>query len=281
MLPPPAREGIEALVGAGWRALSQFGARGRPALDEAVAAFRKAEPVLRSPRNDDALVVVVLGEALALRLSRRPEMVARAVIRAQELVNLSRRVHGEAASLRHHAQVELAWRDLADVDPAQRDSALAKALDLNGRTLKAAKTAAPDLIASETAIRADLLLRRARASSPPDARTLRRAVSLYDGALRAWPRREEEGRGQVVLGLAESLVASGKSLDRAESLLRDALALFEQVENRVLEARARALLATLLARQDRDEALVHQERAVALYRDLQFPAQRREAERIL
>jgi hypothetical protein len=179
----------------GWRALRAFVTEGVRHLPAAVAAFEEAERLLRrsgappgganravdpggggsedvSPRPVQIEAEgVLIGLSLALRLRRRPEDVRRAVVLAQELLNIVRRRSGEAAAVPLRAYLEDAYRDLADVtegDAAVR--AAEEGIEACDRTLALARRFhADDAVAHARATKALLLRRLAAAVRPVPA----------------------------------------------------------------------------------------------------------------
>jgi len=260
---------------AGWAALRAFFSDGTDALERALGAFEAAEGPARGSGDPSRLTLWLLGQATALRYTRKPEPMEAALERARELVNLIARTQGEAATISSRTLVEAIARDLADVIPAQAAEYLADGLAYSDRTVRLAKKAGRDeWLAVAAASRGDLLLRSAAA----DRRTVRRAAALHEDARRRWPARDPYGRAQAGLGYAEALLALHEDA-KAELIVREALAIFLANTDRYHEAGGRLLLARVLYALDESDALDEQAAAVALYRRLgcRWEASRAEA----
>ncbi|HKX19286.1 MAG TPA: hypothetical protein VJT33_14850, partial [bacterium] len=150
------------------RAVFTEGARHLP---EVIAAFEEAERLLRrtGPADGgpdgkaDAADVegVLIGLSLALRLRRRPEDMRRAVVLAQELLNVVRRRSGEAAAVTLRAYLEDAYRDLADLaDGADAVRAVEEGIAACDRTLTLARRFHAEEVTAHARATKALLLRR-------------------------------------------------------------------------------------------------------------------------
>ncbi|HET7264404.1 MAG TPA: hypothetical protein VFL28_07015 [bacterium] len=293
----------------GWRALRAFFAEGARHLSEAVAAFEEAERLLRRADPETAgpggetgaadVEGVLIGLSLALRLRRRPEDARRAVVLAQELLNVVRRESGEAAAVPLRAYLEDAYRDLADLTTgAEAGRAAEDGIAACDRTLALAKRFhAGDAVAHARATKSLLLRRLAAlrtrpsgdgvrsASAAAEARgLLREADRLAAAALAGWPAGDAEGlaafRADVATALVEGAHPRSSAVDRAEELLRQAERAAPP-ENRYLaariaKARARAALAV-----GRPEAVDDVAAASAALRDLGLEGEAEEVERWL
>lgn len=249
---------------AGWAALRAFFREGSSALDEAIAALQRAEAEARASGDSTRLALWLLGMATALRYTRKPEPMEAALDRARELVNLTTRTQGNAASIPYRTHVEAIARDLADVVPAQAPAYLLEAIAYADRTVKMARRAARDeWLAPALASRGDLLVRGAGG----DRGAIRRGLRLLEEARRRWPARDADGRAQASIRYAEALVAIGEPA-RAELIAREALAVLDARGDRFHAAAARLVLARALLALDQNEALDEQAKAVALYRML-------------
>ncbi len=252
-------------LNAGWTALRAFFSEGTEALERALAAFEAAEAGVRRPGDPSRLVLWLLGQATALRYTRKPEPMETGLARARELVNLVARTQDEAASIPYRTHVEGIALDLALVIPAQAAEFLTDGLAYSGRTMRLARKAArEEWLAVAAASRGDLLLRSAAAA---DRRTTRRVVGLHEDARRRWPARDPYGRAQVGLGYTAALLALHEAA-KAELIAREALAIFVANNDRYHEAGGRLLLARALYELDQTEALDEQGAATALYRKL-------------
>ncbi len=250
-------------LAAGWTALRAFFSEGAAARDRALEAFRAAERAVRASGDSSRLSLWLLGMATALRYTRRPEPMEAGLARARELVNLIARGMSEDATVPYRTYVETAYRDLADVVPAQSESLLNDGIAYSDRTLRLARTSSRDeWLAAAQASRGDLLLRRAR-----DRRALRRALVAHQDARRRWPSRDTEGRAQAGIGYGETLLALGEAA-KAELVARESLGVFVRVGDRYHEAAARLLLARALYALDQSDALDEQASALAVYRAL-------------
>ncbi len=261
---PQAATALDPLS-AGWTALRAFFTEGMDALERALGAFEAAEADVRRPGDPSRLVLWLLGQATALRYTRRPEPMETGLARARELVNLVARTQEEAATIPYRTHVEGIAADLALVIPAQAAEFLTDGLAYSERTVRLARKAArEEWLAVAAASRGDLLLRSA---APSDRRAIRRASALHEDARRRWPAREPYGRAQAGLGYAAALLALHEAA-KAEIILREALAIFMANNDRYHEAGGRTLLARALYELDQTEALDEQSAAVALYRKL-------------
>ncbi|HET8678701.1 MAG TPA: hypothetical protein VFM39_01170 [bacterium] len=260
-------------LAAGWTALRAFFSEGAAARDRALEAFQAAERAVRASGDSSTLSLWLLGMATALRYTRRPEPMEAGLARARELVNLIAREMSESATIPYRTYVEAAYRDLADVIPAQSESLLNEAIAYSDRTLRLAKaTARDEWVAAAQASRGDLLLRRAR-----DRRALRRALVAHEDARRRWSSRDAEGRAQAGIGYGETLLALGEAA-KAERIARESLGVFVRSGDRYHEAAARLLLARALFALDQSDALDEQASAVALYQALGCAWEARRAE---
>ncbi len=252
-------------VSTGWSALRVFFSEGAEALQRATVAFEAAESEVRASGDSSRHILWLLGLSTALRHSRRPEPMEEGLARARELVNLTARILGEEATVPYRTHVEDFYRDLADVVPAQADGFLEAGLDYSDRTMRLARRGRRDeWIAAAAASRGDLVLRAGR---PADRRAIRRAIALHKEARRRWPAGHRDGRAQVGLGYAETLLCDGRA-GEAEGIAREALAVFIAGGDRYHEAAARLILARVLFALDRSEALDEHAAAVALFRTL-------------
>ncbi|HEV2439543.1 MAG TPA: hypothetical protein VGX97_05730 [bacterium] len=275
----------------GWRALRTFLANGARHLPEALAAFEEAEQLLRrsgAGTHDDAsagdVEGVLLGLSIALRLRRRPEDVRRAIVLAQELLNVVRRPSGEAAAVPLRAYLEDAYRDLADVtegDAAVR--AAEEGIEACDRTLALAKRFhIDDAVAHARATKALLLRRLAAVRPPADTRaTLREADRLTKAALAGWPARDAEGlaafQADVAAAVVEGPSPRPSAVERAESLLRRAERAVPP-ENRYLAARVTRARARVALAADRPDALDAVSAAAAAFRELGLEREAEEVE---
>ncbi len=249
---------------AGWVALRAFFSDGTDALEQALGAFEAAEGTVRRSGDPSHLTLWLLGQATALRYTRKPEPMEAGLERARELVNLIARTQGEAATISYRTLVEAITGDLADVIPAQAAEYLADGLAYSDRSWRLAKKAGRDeWLAVAAASRGDLLRRSAAA----DRRTVRRALTLHEDARRRWPARDPYGRAQAGLGYAEALLVLHEDA-KADLIVREALAIFLANTDRYHEAAGRVLLARALYALDESDALDEQAAAVALYRRL-------------
>lgn len=284
---------VRARAAEGWRALRAFFAEGARHLPGAVAAFEEAERLLRRPgagterlggESAGDVDAVLIGLSVALRLRRRPEDIRRAVVLAQELLNVVRRRSGDAAAVPLRAYLEDAYRDLADAtggDEAVR--AAEEGIETCDRTLALARRYhVADAVAHARATKA-LLLRRLAALRPNvGARALvREADRLTAAALAGWPARDAEGLAAFQADVAAALVDGGRprpsTVDRAEALLRRAgravPAANRYLAARVARARARVALAA-----ERPDALDAVAEAAAAFRDLGLVREAEEVE---
>jgi len=227
----------------GWGHLTALFRDGVPQLSEAVRAFREAERLQRLAGAGEEFVTTLLGLSLALRLRRDPDEARRAVVLAQELVNVVRRDRGDAEALPYRSALEAACRDLAEVERGEAAiRAAEEGIDACDRTIALARRLhAPDVIPASQAAKATLLTRLVALRSlrsPEAAGPLRRSAErLYRAALEAWPARDIEGRAVAEIEYAEAL-AEGGDAARAARLARDAVELLRGVPNRYLQARA-------------------------------------------
>ncbi|MHB8732275.1 MAG: hypothetical protein ACYDAB_10865 [bacterium] len=278
----------------GWRALRAFFAEGARHLPEAIAAFEEAERLLRRSGTGTArpggeadaggeVEGVLIGLSIALRLRRRPEDVRRAVVLAQELLNVVRRRSGEAAAVALRAYLEDAYRDLTEVtEDGEAARAAQDGIDACDRTLALARRfRAADAVAHARATKA-LLLRRLAAVQPgAGARALlREADRLATAALAGWPARDAEGLAVFRADVAERLVEGARprpsDLDRADGLARQAERTVP-AENRYLAARVARARARVALAADRPDALDAVAAAAAAFRELGLD---REAEKV-
>ncbi len=252
-------------LNAGWTALRAFFSEGNDALERALGAFETVEADVRRSGDPSRLVLWLLGQATALRYTRKPEPMETGLARARELVNLVARTQEEAATIPYRTHVEGIAGDLALVIPAQAVEFLTDGLAYSDRTMRLARKAArEEWLAVAAASRGDLLLRSA---APSDRRALRRAAALHEDARRRWPARDPYGRAQAGLGYTAALLALHEAT-KAEIVVREALAIFVANNDRYHEAAGRVLLARALYELDQTEALDEQSAAVALYRKL-------------
>jgi hypothetical protein len=259
---------------AGWSALRAFFIEGAVALQRAIEALQAAEPEIRESGDVSRLTFWLLAMATALQHTRRPEPMESALRRARELVNVVARTQGDVATIPYRTNVEVIYRDLADVVPPQAGEYLAEGLAYSDRTVGLARRAArDDWLAAALASRGDLVLRRAGR----DRRAIRRAVTLHEDARRRWPRRDAEGRARASLEYAEALLAIGEA-GKAELLAREALAAFQERGDRYHQAGAHVVLARALFALDRNDALDEQAAAVSLYQTLGCRWERTRAE---
>jgi hypothetical protein len=268
-------------VAQGWRHLTAFFREGAGHLPDAVAAFEEAEQILRRAGVAGDLEPTLLGLSLALRLRRTSEDGRRAVVLAQELVNLARRQHGDVAALAYRSSLEAAYKDLASIETGD---AAVRAADQGivacDRTLRLARTLrVPRIIPASQATKAALLLRRA-SLRPADerARARRDAERLYAAALEAWPAEDHEGWAVVRLEAAEMWATSPESRVRAERFLREAADALSRTDNRYLQARAAGVRARLALAAERADALDLVEEAAAAFRALGREQEAREVE---
>jgi hypothetical protein len=276
-----ARAAAQARVAEGWRHLTAFFREGARHLPDAVAALEGAEQIQRRAGSADDLEATLIGLSLALRLRRTPEDGRRAVVLAQELVNLARRRHGEAGALAYRAFLEAAYRDLAAVETGEAAvRAVDQGIEACDRTLRLARTLrVPRVIPASRATKAALLLRRASVGPRDEgARARREAERLYKAALDAWPAEDLEGGAVVRLEVAEMWAASPSSLARAERLLAEAADVLGRTENRYLQARAAGVRARLSLAAGRADALDLVEGAAAAFRALGLEREAREVE---
>jgi tetratricopeptide (TPR) repeat protein len=261
----------------GWAALREFFREGSDALARALAALQQVEAQIRASKDPMRQTLWLLGMATALRYTRKPEPMATALERARELVNLTARTQGEAASVPFRTHVEAIGRDLADVIPSQAQAYLDEALAYAERTVRLARAAARDeWLAPALASRGDLLVRR----SVGHRGEVRRGRRLLEEARRRWPLHDAEGLAQTGVRYAEALLISGDP-SGAERIAREALAVFEVRGDRYHAAGAHLVLARALLALDRDEALDEHAAAVALYHRLGCRWELTRAERAL
>ncbi len=268
-------------VAQGWRSLAAFFREGAHHLSDAVAALEDAEQIQRRAGSTGDLEATLMGLSLALRLRRTPEDGRRAVVLAQELVNVARRRHGDAAALAYRASLESAYRDLAEMETG--DAAIRAAdqgIEACDRTLRLARRLhVPRVIPASQATKAALVLRRASFRPPGErARARRDAERLYTAALDAWPAEDHEGRAVVRLEMAEMYAATPASLGRAERLLREAIDALGRTDNRYLQARAAGVRARLAFAAGHEDALDDVEHAAAAFRALGLEREAREVE---
>lgn len=279
-----ARADAQARTAEGWRRLAAFFREGARHLPEAIAAFEAAERIQRRAGAADDLEATLLGLSLALRLRRTSDDGRRAVVLAQELVNLGRRRHGDAAALASRSSLEAAYRDLADVETGEAAlHAADHGIEACDRTLRLARTLrVPRVIPASQATKAALLLRRASLRPAAEhGRARRDAERLYEAALAAWPAEDLEGWAVVRLEMAELWAASRSTRGRAERLLDEAARALGRTENRFLQARADAVRARLALAADQAGALDAVEAAAAAYRALGLEREAREVEALV
>ncbi|HLW47591.1 MAG TPA: hypothetical protein VKW09_07470 [bacterium] len=277
----------------GWAVLRAFFTEGSRHLAPAVAAFEGAEQLLRRSGAGRAgggaedVDAVLIGLSIALRLRRGEGDLRRAVVLAQQLVNVARRRSGEAAALPLRAYLEDAYRDFAD--HAQGDEAARAAedgIEACDRTLALARRfRTDDGVAHARATKALLLRRLAvlRPGSDAPAR-LREADRLAAAALASWPARDPAGLAAFQADLAAALVAGERprpsAVDRAEALLRHA----ERVApagDRYLAAKWAAARARVALAAGRPEALDAVTAASGAFRALGLDREAEEVERWL
>ena len=277
----------------GWRALRAFFAGGARHLPDAVAAFEEAERLLRRTGTHDEASAsdvdgVLIGLSIALRLRRRPDDARRAVVLAQELLNIVRRRSGDAAAVPLRAYLEDAYRDLADVtDDGEAIRAAQEGIEACDRTLALARRFHVDDAAAHARATKALLLRRLAAVQPPaqggaDARALlREADRLAAAALKAWPTGDAEGLAAFQADAAAALVDGEhprpSAVERADALLRRAERAVP-AENRYLGARLARARARVALAADRPEALDAVAAAAAAFRDLGLEREAEEVE---
>ncbi|HYM70393.1 MAG TPA: hypothetical protein VEZ44_12410 [bacterium] len=253
----------------GWRHLAAFFQEGARHLPEAVAAFREAERLQRRAGGGDALVNTLLGLSLALRLLRDPEEGRRAIVLAQELVNIVRRARGDQDALAYRGALEAAYRDLADVE--RDDAAIGAAeqgIEACDRTLHLARRLGVDApVPAARATKAALLVRLAALRGQVDARRRRDAERLFAAALAAWPERDIEGGAVVKCDFAEALAAGGDA-GRAELFAGEAADALRGAGNRYLQARAARAEARAALAAGRADALDRVVAAAAAFRAL-------------
>lgn len=292
----------------GWRALRAVFSEGARHLPEAIAAFEGAERLLRRTgpaaggRGEEADAAdvegVQIGLSIALRLRRRPEDARRAVVLAQELLNVVRRRSGEAAAVALRAYLEDAYRDLADLtDGAEAVRAAEDGRAACDRTLALARRFhAEDVVAHARATKALLLRRLAALRTEPGAggaapaavaearALLREADRLAAAALAGWPPRDAEGLAAFRADVAAALVGGAhprsSAVDRAEALIRQAERAAPP-ENRYLAARIAKARARVALAAGRAEALDDVATASAALRDLGLEQEAEEVERWL
>ncbi len=212
-----------------------------------------------------------MGLSLGLRLRRDPEGGRQAVVLAQELVNLTRRRHGDAGGLPYRSHLEAAYRDLAHLESGEEAARIAElGIEACDRTLRLARALrVPQVVPPAQATKAALLLRLAAVRPDADLPRLRReAAKLYEAALERWPPRDAQGRAVIQLEMAEMLAGDARTLGRADLLLRDAAGALETAGNRYLAARAGRVRARLALAAGRPDALDEVERAAAAFRAL-------------
>jgi len=268
----------------GWRHLTAFFREGCGHLPPAIAALREAEQLQRRAGVTEDLDLTLMGLSLALRLRRDPEDGRRAVVLAQELANLTRRRHGDAAALPYRSYLEAAYRDLADLETGELAGRTADlGIEACDRTMRLARTLhVPQAVPPAQATKAALLLRLTAARTDADGPRLRReAEKLYAAALEAWPPRDAEGRAVVQTEMAEMLGVHSEGVGRAERLLREATAALDAAGNRYLAARAARARARLALTGGRPDALDEVERAAAAFRTLGCEQEAREVEALL
>jgi hypothetical protein len=289
----------------GWAALRAFVAEGAEHLAPAIAAFEDAEQLLRRsggrspagdfgrPGPDDAarqgsdaetLEAILIGLSIVLRLRRGDGDLRRAVVLAQQLLNVVRRRSGEAAALPLRAYLEDAYRDLAEHardDEAAR--AAEDAIEACDRTLALARRFRTDDGVAHARATKSLLLRRLAVLRPGSdaAARVREADRLASAALAAWPARDAAGLAAFEADLAAALVEGNRTrpsaIDRAETLLRQAGHAAPPADRhlaaRLARARARVALAA-----ERPDALEAVESAVAAFRGLGLEREAEEVE---
>lgn len=280
----------------GWRALRAFFAEGVRHLPAAIAAFEEAERLLRRTGAGGAgepggeadagdIEGMLIGLSIALRLRRRSEDVRRAVVLAQELLNIVRRWSGEAAAVALRAYLEDAYRDLAEAtEGAEAARAAEDGIEACDRTLALARRFhTDDAVAHARATKA-LLLRRLAAVRPgADARALlREADRLAAAALAGWPARDAEGLAAFRADVAAGLVDGARprppaAAGRAEGLVRQAERAVP-AENRYLAARVARARARVALAADRPDALDAVAAAAAAFRDLGLEREAEEVE---
>jgi hypothetical protein len=277
----------------GWRALRAFFCEGARHLPDAVAAFDEAERLLRRAGPPDKASAsdaeaVLIGLSIALRLRRSPDDARRAVVLAQELLNIARRRSGEAAAVPLRAYLEDAYRDLADVtEGGEAVRAAEEGLEACDRTLALARRFhVDDAVAHARATKALLLRRLAavRPGTPSGAGLLREADRLAAAALKAWPARDAQGlaafQADVAAALVEGVRPPASAVERAEALLRRAERAVP-AENRYLAARLARARARVALAADRPDALDAVTAAAAAFRDLGLEREAEEVERWL
>ena len=289
---------------AGWRALRAVFTEGAGHLPAAIAAFEEAERLLRRTgpaagdpgEETDAADVeaVLIGLSLGLRLRRRAEDARRALVLAQELLNVVRRRSGEAAAAALRAYLEDAYRDLADLtDGAEAVRAAEDGIAVCDRTLALTRRFhAADGAAHARATKALLLRRLAALRAEPGAgggaaaaaearAALREADRLTAAALAGWPPRDAEGLAAFRADVAAALVAGAHprspAVDRAEELIRQAQRAVPP-QNRYLAARIAKARARVALAAGRAEALDDVAAAAARLRELGFEREAEEVE---
>lgn len=268
----------------GWRHLAAFFRDGCGHLAPAIAALREAEQIGRRAASPADLEVTLMGLSLALRLRRDPEAGRQAVVLAQELVNLTRRQHGDLGGLPYRSHLEAAYRDLADLESGEGAARTARlGIKACDRTLRLARRLrVTQAVPASQATKAALLLRLAAVQPDPDLPRLRReAAKLYESALAAWSSRDAQGRAVMQLEMAEMLGADARTRGRADLLLRDAAAALEASCSRYLAARAAGVRARLALSAGRPEALDDVERAAAAFRALGCEREAQEVEALV
>lgn len=268
----------------GWRHLAAFSREGCAHLAPALAALREAEQLQRRIGSSEDLEVTLMGLSLALRLRRDPEEGRRAIVLAQELVNLMRKRRGDVDGLPYRAHLEAAYRDLAELESGEAAARTAEGgIEACNRTLRLARTLrVPQVVPPAQATKAALLLRLAAVRPGADAaRARREAEKLYAGALEGWAGRDAVGRAVVHLEMAEMLGAHPRTLGRAERLLHEAAAALETAGNRYLAARAARVRARLALAAGLPEALDDVEHAAAAFRALGCEGEAREVEALV
>lgn len=265
----------------GWRHLTAVFREGASHLPDAIAALEDAEQIQRRVGAADDLEATLMGLSLALRLRRTPADGKRAVVLAQELVNLARRRRGDAAALPYRSSLEAAFRDLADLETGEAAvRAVDQGIEACDRTLRLARTLrVPRVIPASQATKAALFLRRASLRPPSERARLRRdAERFYGTALDAWPAEDVEGRAVVRLEMAEMWAGSPSARSRADRFLREATDALQPTENRYLLARAARVRALLALAADRADALDEIESAAAAFRALGWEREAQEVE---
>ncbi len=268
-------------VAEGWRLLTAVFREGASHLPDAIAALEDAEQIQRRIGATDDLEATLMGLSLALRLRRTPTDGKRAVVLAQELVNMARRRRGDAAALPYRSSLEAAFRDLADIEAGEAAvRAVDQGIEACDRTLRLARTLrVPRVIPAAQATKAALLLRRASLRPPSERARLRRdADRLYGAALDAWPAEDVEGRAVVRLEMAEMWAGSRSARSRADRLVREATDALQRTENRYLLARAARARARLALAAGRADALDEIETAAAAFRALGWEREAQEVE---